>query len=85
MEEVPRFANIGADLGHHENDVFGEVELIVAIDKAREVIAGVGVSAGLVSLWLAIVMHSFSALFGGTVVGMVAAFAIAAVSRTPGK
>lgn len=53
----------------------------VAIDKTREVIAGVGVSAGLMSLWLAVVMHSASALLGGTVIGLVAAFAIAAVSQ----
>ncbi len=61
------------------------MEKKVTIDKAREVIAGVGVSAGLVSLWVAIAMHSFSALFGGTVIGMAAAFAIAAVGRAPGK
>ena len=53
----------------------------VAIDKVREVIAGVGVSAGLMSLWLAVVMHSASALLGGTVIGLVAAFAIAVVSH----
>jgi hypothetical protein len=54
---------------------------VVAIDKVREVIAGVGVSAGLMSLWVAVVMHSASALLGGTVIGLVAAFAIAVVSQ----
>ncbi len=53
----------------------------MTIDKAREVIAGVGVSAGLVSLWLAIAMHSLAALVGGTAVGMAAACAISAVER----
>jgi hypothetical protein len=33
------------------------------------------------SLWLAVVMHSASALLGGTVIGLVAAFAIAVVSH----